>query len=551
MSNPAVAPNSLNVYKRVTIIRHEDDKVTFEDSSGTTKSLSVKDFQHVLSAVQAPTEAKQVKSDIPVPEINEVETYAKDIPATYDIKNSYIRYHHATEKEWKNRIDYVADAEDEQWLNENSKLGEAARVKAAETGARPALLSLELLEAIIDALEKATAFDSIVTIQQAETLILEKLPELADIFPAMTQRGQGGIKFKHMMQEVYNYWVSKRSKLKRPLLRRYWPVTSTDDTNPHLVFRPREKEKYKLRKKRQNDMEAFQKMSWLRHDFDNLRATLELVQRREELHRLHVQLQMERFQQRIHEVCDTSTSPRESSLPDRSEIKRLLDVPEHFDSQFGGRKAKRGRDQSTDGASSYAQSLPLTASSTGNKIVFNSVAQLAGPDRTNIAGRNHGEPAPNFLQPLETRETYVSSWQNAVPYVTAYENAQVVPITQFRKRPRVGRGGRICIDRVPLAPPPAGVPPLTIVRAGLPLPRTNASSTPKHLLDLLPRPIDALQVKRHIEGLTMAALREEDLSMNQPPAEEADADQVLVRMDDWLDTDEQLWGEEKFVVGPL
>ena len=49
MTNPA-APNSLNVYKRVTIIRHEDDKVTFEDSSGTTKSLSVKDFRGVLSA---------------------------------------------------------------------------------------------------------------------------------------------------------------------------------------------------------------------------------------------------------------------------------------------------------------------------------------------------------------------------------------------------------------------------------------------------------------------------------------------------------------------
>lgn len=49
MSNPT-APNSLNVYKRVTIIRHEDDKVTFEDSSGTAKSLSVKDFRDVLSA---------------------------------------------------------------------------------------------------------------------------------------------------------------------------------------------------------------------------------------------------------------------------------------------------------------------------------------------------------------------------------------------------------------------------------------------------------------------------------------------------------------------
>ena len=37
---------------------------------------------------------------------------------------------------------------------------------------------------------------------------------------------------KHVITDVYNYWVSRRSKLKRPLLRRFWPVTSGNDTNP-------------------------------------------------------------------------------------------------------------------------------------------------------------------------------------------------------------------------------------------------------------------------------------------------------------------------------
>lgn len=511
-----------------------------------------------MSEQQAPTVSRQAKSDIPVPQINEVETYGKDVPATYVIKDSYIRYHHTTESDWKKRVDYVADAEDEQWLNKSSKFGEAARIKAdaKEPGARPAQLSMELFESIIDLLEKATAFDAIVTTQQAESLILEKLPELVDIFPTTTLRahGNGSIKFKHMVQDVYNYWVSKRSKLKRPLLRRYWPVTSTDDTNPHLVFRPREKEKYKLRKKRQNDMEAFQKLSWLRHDFDNLRATLELVQRREELHRLYLQLQIERFKQRIHDACDTSGLPREASLSTRSEAKRVLDVPEHFDVQFGGRKAKRNRDQSSDGSSSYPQSLhPNLGSVSSKNMVYKSAAQMAGPDRTNIAGRHHGEPAPNFLQPLETRESYVSSWHDTVPYMTTYENAEVVPTSRFRRRPRIGRGGRVCIDRVPQTLPPTGsrVTPIRVLRAGIPLPISNGRASPKHLLDLLPRPVDSLQVKRHVEGLTVAALREEDALMNQPPSEEADADQVLVRVDDWLDTDEQLWGEEKYIIGPL
>jgi hypothetical protein len=46
--------------------------------------------------------------------------------------------------------------------------------------------------------------------------------------------------------DVYSYWKHKRQKINKPLLRRYWPVTSANDTDPHKVFRPREKERYKV-----------------------------------------------------------------------------------------------------------------------------------------------------------------------------------------------------------------------------------------------------------------------------------------------------------------
>jgi enhancer of polycomb-like protein len=48
---------------------------------------------------------------------------------------------------------------------------------------------------------------------------------------------------KTVIAEVWGYWVAKRQRLKKPLLRRFWPVTSINDSNPHLVFRPREKER--------------------------------------------------------------------------------------------------------------------------------------------------------------------------------------------------------------------------------------------------------------------------------------------------------------------
>jgi hypothetical protein len=34
-------------------------------------------------------------------------------------------------------------------------------------------------------------------------------------------------------------------------------------------------------------------------------------------------------------------------------------------------------------------------------------------------------------------------------------------------------------------------------------------------------------------------------------AEENDCEEVLVTLHDWLETDDQLWGEERFALGPL
>lgn len=35
--------------------------------------------------------------------------------------------------------------------------------------------------------------------------------------------------------DVYRYWKEKRVRLGKPLLRRFWPVTSPSDTDPHKV----------------------------------------------------------------------------------------------------------------------------------------------------------------------------------------------------------------------------------------------------------------------------------------------------------------------------
>lgn len=61
------------------------------------------------------------------------------------------------------------------------------------------------------------------------------------------------------LMEIYEYIKKSRETLKRPLLRMLWKP-SADDPNPYVAFRPRDKEKMKLRRNRENDKEALNKV---------------------------------------------------------------------------------------------------------------------------------------------------------------------------------------------------------------------------------------------------------------------------------------------------
>ena len=63
------------------------------------------------------------------------------------------------------------------------------------------------------------------------------------------------------------------------------------------------------------------------------------------------------------------------------------------------------------------------------------------------------------------------------------------------------------------------------------------------LLDLLPEPLDYTVVSRKIEELcaTQEVLGDE----------ENDGEEVVVKMADWLGTDDQVWGDERFAIGPV
>ena len=120
-------------------------------------------------------------------------------------------------------------------------------------------LPLCVLERMMDVLEKATGFEMIVTVAQAEKILAQKIPILTEIFankpPVIKepryvndgiaiQRSTADTSSKSSdripafgppitlsaaIYKVYNYWMQKRSRLKKPLLRRFWPATSTTE----------------------------------------------------------------------------------------------------------------------------------------------------------------------------------------------------------------------------------------------------------------------------------------------------------------------------------
>lgn len=76
--------------------------------------------------------------------------------------------------------------------------------------------------------------------------------------------------------QVFDYWVKKRSKTGRALIRRFQPPTPISDMSPHSTFRPREKEEKRIRRTRKNDKDAHKKLKGLQADFRRSVRTIDL-----------------------------------------------------------------------------------------------------------------------------------------------------------------------------------------------------------------------------------------------------------------------------------
>ena len=269
----AIKPKAIDIYEKMCIVREAGDLEGIADGADVEAALAPKVAQVRPGARRcrgaqrpaaltgtAPPAQKRKKIDLPTPDVKLVPDYGKEQEAPFEPPLGYVRSSARPFGHAQPEVCYTADHADRKWLEE--------RASSAEGGDT---LTVPLLERMLCELEEAAAGrQGHLPESEARVHLSSAMREAAKDF-----------NLSHFMSDVYRYWDRKRRKLGKPLLRKYWPQTSANDVDPHAVFRPREKERYKLRRNRRNDMETFRKLDAVRADLLAARDLLSLVDRRE------------------------------------------------------------------------------------------------------------------------------------------------------------------------------------------------------------------------------------------------------------------------------
>eukprot|EP00894_Picocystis_sp_ML_P002492 jgi/Pico_ML_1/53009/g3631.t1 len=171
-------------------------------------------------------------------------------------------------------VEYDLDEEDEEWL-----------VKYNDGQER---LSGEKLEFMIMKLEHICAEITDKAFVAAGASAAERNSAAASASTSHLSREDAlaALKCANMRQAVnvavYDYWVEKRKRKERPLMRRFQPPPPVTDANPYTVFRAREKiQRPQTRRKRENDVGSYEKMREMRFNMARAREILATVVTRE------------------------------------------------------------------------------------------------------------------------------------------------------------------------------------------------------------------------------------------------------------------------------
>ncbi|CBZ54339.1 conserved hypothetical protein [Neospora caninum Liverpool] len=109
-----------------------------------------------------------------------------------------------------------------------------------------------------------------------------------------------------LVKQVLMYWLEKRQKLGKPLLRHFWPPCSPSDVSPLAVFRPRQvgREKMTLRKQKRVGKDTLLRAERLLEDIKVVERLLRRMRNRDEKKEQLLEVQFMAFDQMRFEISD-------------------------------------------------------------------------------------------------------------------------------------------------------------------------------------------------------------------------------------------------------
>jgi len=259
---------------------------------------------------------------------------------------------------------------------------------------------------------------------------------------------------------VYAYWLAKRKRLGKPVLRRLQPPPAVTDPNPFAVFRPREKvHRPQTRRRRENDSAAFTRMRNLRGNLDTSRAILEWLQRRERRKRdiLACEMESQLLQLRLRH---DSRLPPVRAAPPASARAALTRAPQPASAPAAEPEHARVKLQLGELALGEQQGPPGGNGAVAARAAMQQLNEAAQKRekkrRRDGRERRHGGPADfTFVPPPEQPELEMPCL--GAPDFQAMGIHFPAAVHSLRGRARFGRGGRIVFDRVdPLTHEPIG-----------------------------------------------------------------------------------------------
>ncbi|KAL3320188.1 Enhancer of polycomb 2 [Cichlidogyrus casuarinus] len=409
MSKVSFRAKQIDFNKPLPIIRH-DSELLAEISENALVSRGVpslpsgmeKDEEnehHFVEAIQALQSKKSSEAYIPVPEIHEDQHhYFRLYAKGYVPPNQFIHIRTAVFAD-DEPVEYDMDSEDEKWLKSS-----ALNISEAK------------FESMIEKLERGCG-QKVMNLEEAKYLLQDD---------------------QSIIIAIYDYWLNKRVQCRQPLLlsvKQEKRDGTNNNTDPYIAFR-RRTERMQTRKNRKNDENSFEKMLFFREQMETLDELFTCLINRERTKESIISNDRDLFQLRckISDYDASSISEAESSLARFSQTSRSFD----YSKKRAGKKRKaQWIKQETTKALSSDECSEEDISSLDNEFPF-----IRAPGVKYQKPLDGLKPSVELILPMSKRYNLCS-----VPFI---ENSSRHLYTGYVRR-RLGRGGRLVLDRVSCA----------------------------------------------------------------------------------------------------